>query len=501
MLALALLASPGSTRAQTSDSDAPHDASSTDASSADASSADASSADASSTDASSTDASSTDASSTDASSTDASSTDASSTDAVLTPPPFAPASSTLIAPTPTPPAPTPTPPIAPTPPAPTLTYEQGRGFTVRFGDTFSANLQSRIQLRSSFAVYGDDGDASTAVPGPTNETQVRTARLWLRGNVLEPNIRYAIQLALGANDFEAGNSSPIFDAYLELTHLRDLNVRVGQFFVPFDRARTIREFALQSVDRAQLIRELTLDRDVGVVLQSQDLFGEGGRFGYHVGLFAGDGRNRFGAHPLGFLYVARLFVRPFGTFDDDQEGDLTRQPTARLMIGGAIAYNQSTDRPSSTTGTPLAFGTFDYLHAAGDLVFKYAGFYFLGEVLYRQSTSGRSLTRTNPMTMEDETVWSRDGWGLLAQTSYNVGPVLDLAQLEVWARYEQMEAIGPTDPRLVTTVQTRGRGLGAGVNLYFNNHALKVQLDWAHWFASTVGPGEHLVRLQLDASF
>lgn len=388
------------------------------------------------------------------------------------------------------------PPSSP-PSTPTLSFELGRGFTVRAGDVFSTNIQTRIQLRSTFA-FQDDADPATH---PTNETQVRTLRLWFRGNVIDPNLRYGIQLALGANDFESGNASPIFDAYFELTHLRDLNVRVGQFFVPFDRARTIREFALQSVDRQQVVRELTLDRDVGVVLQSQDLFGEGGRFGYHVGLFAGDGRNRFGAHPLGFLYVARVFVRPFGTFDDDQEGDLTRQPTARLMIGGGVAYNQSTDRPGSTTGTPYTFGSFDYLHAAGDLVLKYAGWYVLGEVVYRQATGARSLTRVNPTTMMDETIYSRDGWGFLAQTSYNFGPVFDLAQLELWARYEQLEAIGMTDPRLIATVQTRGRGLGAGVNLYFNNHALKVQLDWAHWFGDRIGPGEHLVRLQLDASF
>jgi hypothetical protein len=383
----------------------------------------------------------------------------------------------------------------------TASFEPGRGFTIRAGDVFSTNLQSRVQIRSTFALSGDDADPTTTTPGPTNETQIRTLRLWLRGNVLEPNIRYGIQLAFGGNDFEAGSASPIFDAYVELTHLRDLNVRVGQFFVPFDRARTIREFALQSVDRAQLIRELTLDRDVGVVIQSQDLFGEGGRFGYHVGLFAGDGRNRFGAHPLGFLYMARVFVRPFGTFDDDQEGDLTRQPQTRLMIGGGIAYNQATDRPNSTTGTPYTFGTFDYLHAAGDLVLKYGGLYVLGEVVYRQATSARSITRTNPTTMMEETEWSRDGWGFLAQTSYNFGPIFDLAQLELWGRYEQLEAIGPTDPRLITTVQTRGRGVGAGLNLYFNNHALKAQLDWAHWFGTTFGPGEHLIRLQLDASF
>lgn len=378
-----------------------------------------------------------------------------------------------------------------------FTYELGRGLTVRVGDAFASNLQARVQLRSTLGFPVDD-DPDTE---PTQELQVRTLRVWLRGHVVDPHVRYGLQLALGANDFEAGNASPIFDAYLELTHLRALNLRVGQFFVPFDRARTIREFALQSVDRAQLVRELSLDRDVGVVLQSQDLFGDDGRFGYHVGVFGGDGRNRFGAHALGFLTTLRLFVRPFGAFDDDQEGDLTRQPSPRLMIGAGLAYNHATDRPQSTTGQPYAFGTFDYLHAAADVVFKLAGVYLLAEVIYRQAMNGRAHTQIDPATMQEQTVWARDGWGVLAQASYNVGPVLDLAQLELWARYEQLEAIGETDPRLRELVRTRGRGLGGGVNLYFQQHALKLQLDWAHWFGDAPGVGEHLARLQLDASF
>ena len=85
-----------------------------------------------------------------------------------------------------------------------------------------------------------------------------------------------MQLAFGGNDFEAGSSTPLFDAYLEYTRLRDLNVKVGQFFVPFDRLRTIREFALELVDRAQPTVELSLDRDVGVSFSSQDLFGTRG---------------------------------------------------------------------------------------------------------------------------------------------------------------------------------------------------------------------------------
>lgn len=88
-----------------------------------------------------------------------------------------------------------------------------------------------------------------------------------------------------------------------------------------------------------------------------------------------------------------------------------------------------------------------------------------------------------------------------AQTSYATSTLLDLFQLEVWARYEQMEAIGPTDPDLISTLAARGRGLAGGLNAYFNGHALKVQLDWTHAFGDDLGRGPHTIRLQLDASF
>ena len=123
----------------------------------------------------------------------------------------------------------------------------------------------------------------------TNEFNVRTIRLWFLGNVIDRNIRYGIQLALGPNDFRAEQSVADLRCVSDLDHLRDLSVRVGQFFVPFDRARTIREFALESVDRALMVRELSLDRDIGVMLFSNDLFGWDGRLAYNLGMFSGDG--------------------------------------------------------------------------------------------------------------------------------------------------------------------------------------------------------------------
>ena len=63
----------------------------------------------------------------------------------------------------------------------------------------------------------------------------------------------------------------------------------------------------------------------------------GGWLGYSLGLFSGQGKNRFAAEKApGFLYLARVAVRPFGAFDEEQEGDLARLDRPRLAVGAAV---------------------------------------------------------------------------------------------------------------------------------------------------------------------
>lgn len=377
----------------------------------------------------------------------------------------------------------PPPPKPPADPPPTLTAEPGKGITVKAGDRFSFGLRARVQLRDTF-LHFDKSD--------TNELQVRTVRLILSGNVLAPELRYTVQLALGGGDFETGSSSPIFDAYVEYARWRDLNIRVGQFFVPLDRARTIREFALQFVDRQQVVRELNLDRDVGVMLSSNNLFGLRELLGYQLFIGGGEGRNRFAAYAPGPLTVLRLTLRPFGAFDDDQEGDLTRAARPRLALGLGGAYNFQTSRRNSTTGTPFTVGTATYTHLAADAVFKYAGFSLLAEGLWRKANVDALEGTVNGTATRDTT---RSAYGYFVQ-----GGLLVNSQVEVAARWEQLFARRGTDPQLVQFVQTQGRQVGGAVNVYLNGHAFKLQGDYFYIFGAE-GAARHLARIQLDASF
>ena len=369
----------------------------------------------------------------------------------------------------------------------TVSAEPGRGFTVAAGDgSFSMNIVGRIVPRETLIAQNR--------PGPdkfTNEVNIRTARLNITGNVLVPEVRYQLQLAFGSSDFETTSSgtllspSPIFDAWVSWQPFRDLAITAGQYFVPFDRARTTREFALEFVDRQLAVQELSLDRDVGVTLSSQDLFGTS-MLSYYLGIFGGDGRNRLLATRPGYLYVGRVSVRPFGPFDDDSEGDLERLDKVRLALGGGAAYNMRTDRPRSTQGTPFTLGTFDYWHFAGDLVFKYAGLAIFAEILYRDSKSDNHVGPTS-------TEYPRKAYGYFAQAGYMI-----TKNVEVAARWGELRTFDSTDPALVRQIREQGRELGGCVSLYLNGHRFKLQLDYFHIFGEEFERGRDQVRLQLN---
>ncbi|WP_437586768.1 porin [Sorangium sp. So ce1000] len=366
-----------------------------------------------------------------------------------------------------------------------VTAAPGKGFTVKTADdSFSSTIRARLQLRETITHTEEDD---------TNEINVRTVRLTTSGHVLTPDLKYNVQLAFGGNDFEKDSPSPIFDAFVEYTGIRDLNVRVGQFLTPFNRARTLREVSLQQTDRPIAVREFNLDRDVGLMFSSPDLFGLGGRLSYNLFVGGGEGRNRFGGQKHGPLAVVRLAVRPLGAFDDDQDADLSREAKPRLAVGVTGAYNHQTNRQNSTFGTTLSLGAADYLHGAADLVFKYAGFSLSAEAIVRHAERDSFEGEVDGAAARE---WTRSGYGYFAQAGY-----LLTDRVEVAARWDQIFAERGTDPKLVALVDTQGKQVGGGLNVYLNGYALKLQGDYFYIFGKEDAGARHVGRLQLDASF
>lgn len=375
------------------------------------------------------------------------------------------------------------PPAAPAPHEPRVAGAPGGGLTVAIGDAFSLNLRTRFQIRYQLGVPQDRDQALSQM------VNIGTARLWISGHVLAPELTYMIQLAVAGRDFRDGAISPIFDAFLEWRAHRDLAVRAGQFFVPFDRLRTVREWALQMGDRPRPVLELTLDRDVGVVLFSDAFLGDRSPFAWRLGVFGGGGTNLTEGRPPGALLVGRVELRPLGRIDDDTEGDLDRRHEPGLALGAAFAVNFGTDRALSTTGPRFAGqATTDYLHFAADLVFKWEGFALQAEYLWKQASADQLAAD----------VFTRSGHGWVLQASYVFDPPIELV-----GRLSQLYAIGATDPQLVEEAARRGVEVGGGLNYYFNGHRFKLQADWIARMPSDfdLSQAQHVVHVQLDATF
>ncbi len=374
-----------------------------------------------------------------------------------------------------------------------VTGEPGKGLTVDAGERFSLNLRSRIQIRYQLNVPPADDQ------GERDEQQtfnIGTARLWLSGHILSRKLTYMTQLAVAGRDFRDDARSPIFDAYLDWKVHRDFNIRAGQYFVPFDRLRTVREFALQMADRPAPVNEFTLDRDVGVMFYSDTFLSKRSPVAWRVGFFGGGGTNLTTSKEGGGLFVGRLELRPVGPIDDDSEGDHERRRKPALAIGAGYALNLNTNRLRSTTGATFAGGTTDYEHIAADLVFKWRGIALQAEHLWRTASVNRiESTKADGTPL---TEYTRSGRGWILQTSYTFDPPIELV-----ARLTRSYAAEGTDPALVKDVKARPYEVGAGINYYFNDHRLKLQADWISRAPDDFDfeKANHVVHVQVDATF
>jgi len=374
---------------------------------------------------------------------------------------------------------------------PIVKMEPGDGVTFDAGDRFSANLKTRFLLRYQL-------DFPPEQPGGRDLKQtvnVQTLRVSFSGHAYDPKLKYLIQLALAGRDYRDGTVSPVYDAFLDWRVHRDLSVRVGQYFVPFDRLRTVRESALELADRARPVAELTLDRDVGITLYSNTFLGDASPLALRLGVFGGGGPNLTTGKEPGALAVGRVELRPLGPIDDDADGDLERRPAPRLALGAGAARNWNTDRVRSTTGATFAGGTTDYDHAAVDLVFKWQGLALQAEHVWRVA-SVNTLTSLDD-TGEPLTEHTRSGRGFIVQASYVFDPPIQFV-----GRYSQLHAASGTDPAFAREVDRFGREVAAGVNYYVNGHKLKLQADVISRMSEDfeIAAGQHAVHLQLDVT-
>jgi hypothetical protein len=385
-------------------------------------------------------------------------------------------------------------------------YKIGKGFSVASKDgRFSLNVRGRIQLRYDFE------NPNTAGDDPTHSLQIRRARIALQGNVFSPYVKYYFQFGFSprdmSNDLPSDPTSirrnPLRDARIEIDRLRDFTLWMGQMKVPFSRQRVVSSSSLNMVDRSSVSAQFNLDRDIGLQVLSKDLGGLGGKLGYNVGVFMGEGRNAFNTTDFGLLYVARVEVKPFGKFEDYSEGDVTRSETPGLSIGAAYAFQDRAHPARGVTGdAPADGGTTDFHHATADIMFKYRGV-----SLHTAAHLRRGFNRVNGGALDEmgnpiPTAPALQGVAWFAQLGYLVPKI----PLELVGRYGMIRKVEfGGDP----TGQVDADEVGLGANWYFVGHDLKLQLDYFRGWDESMGAtyaeqakhGTDRVRVQFQIFF
>ena len=140
-------------------------------------------------------------------------------------------------------------------------------------------------------------------------------------------------------------------------------------------------------------------------------------------------------------------------------------------------------RERSTFQGTYQLGSFDFMHANFDAVFKMSGFSLSAQAFMRQARGANVLT--DPMDPAN-TETARVGYGAFVQAGY-----LFTDNLELVARFGE---IRPS--RNGVSALGRQGELGGGLNWYFQKHDFKIQLDYFWLYGDGFDEGRHQVRIQ-----
>jgi phosphate-selective porin OprO and OprP len=389
-----------------------------------------------------------------------------------------------------------------------VTFKPGKGVDIKSADgNFSVNTRLKTQL-----LYQLEKPVHTADTDAKSNFAVRRMRLAFQGNVFSKNIKYKLEMTFAASELNrrqptiAGSSPaqrvdrdvveqvPLLDAYFDFTHLRDLNVRVGQSKVPFGRERVLSDNEMIVIDRSLEDVEFNFDRDMGIDIRSTDFLGVN-LLHYVLGVFMAEERNAtfssLGVGDPGLLYLARLELVPFGNFEETP-GDFERG-SPKLSIGVAYSYlqtdanspyaRQSLGRNLGNLNDP---GKVDYnvSNFTADFLFKGGGLSLMGAFHYRKASSLPALANDT----------ARDGLGLVVQGGYLLSKEVPL---ELAASYGMTRRLEKDKGNL-----PQSNELTFGLNYYpFNVHFLKLQAEYGNvWYQADTrfAPPNHRVRVQLQ---
>jgi len=318
-------------------------------------------------------------------------------------------------------------------------------------------VSNRMQIR--FTDTAPEGDAGI------DSFRLRRARTLVDGWLHSKTLRFELMV-------DWVDSPIVEDLNLnwDATGRRALQIKVGQFKVPFGRQELTSDTALQFVDRSIVSAEFEKGRDVGV-----QVWGQVGseKLEYRAGVFNGNGRGRPTNDDGRLQYDARLVFQPW-TPAGYSEGDFPSSSRPVLAVGVNVEGDDTRPRPGTAVTAPA--DAVKRAVAGVDISFKLRGFSVMAEAFDRRLTplAGPSFKSNGFQAQAGQFVLTR--------------------RLEVALRWAQW------DPSSLKDDDER-RELGAALSYFATPKTLKLQADYRRLRDAARGRTDAEARVQVQFIF
>jgi phosphate-selective porin OprO/OprP len=351
---------------------------------------------------------------------------------------------------------------------------------LRVGDWLTAEFTGRVQ--TDFRGFSPDIDADEGL------FELRRLRVGIQGRVFD-DFEFEVEAAPN----ETGDDTYWRDVYLNYRGLRDAQLQVGRFKIPFGREQLTSAARLDFINRSRISNELAPARDTGAVLHGR-FFQDG--LGYDAGYFLGDGDNAWvdGERRGKAVWAGRVIGAPLRLLP--LPGAVQSAEFGFAAVRSSVAEGEYSLRGRSVgreTFFPRVFVKGARLRLGVDGEWRAGPVSLKGEFMHaRTERLGQAITGGDLPPLIARGWYAAGTWLLTGERKASrvepASPFLieGIGAVEIAARYEQIRFFSATsagvplrNPRASSVRRQSDRVWTYGVNWYLNRWG-KIQANAVH---------------------
>lgn len=323
--------------------------------------------------------------------------------------------------------------------------KDGKFFLSSTDGNYTMKIAGQIDLRYIVNWEGDQGDSGSS-DSEDHGFQLRRVKLKFGGNVINKNLKYAVNLAMDRDDGNVFLEDALFE--YDFPEVKGLSIVGGKFKIPFLRQELISSSRLLAVERANVTEFFTQNRSIGLMgAYEQEMFK------VQVGIFQGANTEVSDFNAPGnakFNVTGRADVKILGDWKQAKDVAAWSGKDPALFVGGALSYQSDRNTAGGTSE--------DYFGYTIDALAKFGPASVMGAFMGAHLDSA-----------------SRDPLGLLVEVGVFVIP--DKLQPYGTIQWLDPDSATISDDLVILTL---------GANYFFKKHNAKLTTD-VSWVASGDG--------------